>query len=143
MAVEDEDSGENRIQGQKLSAEVKVPFYLSGQSIQSFELLYPLRELDFVRLTGPGSRTATISGVVLSGVVGYLISLSPKASQRWIKGEQVEVISEAEIILLGLITFSAAIIYLVGMLFNNDKQVITKRIKRYYQTRKMDEGDSK
>lgn len=117
-------------EGREIRQSVRIKGVLNGRSVASMQTPFMLTEADFMRLRGGPPITASISGVIVSAVVGYGIGLIPKLTPM-LKGEEVQISDpEGYTVLGGLII--AIVIYLAGLAFPSDKGKVMKNIANHF-----------
>ncbi|MBT1072656.1 hypothetical protein [Pelotalea chapellei] len=116
--------------GRQLNDSVTVSDLLNGQSVATIQIPYLLTEADFLRIKGGQPITSASAAMLLSGVVGYAISLGPKISPVFGGGKLQLEAGESKTIIAGIII--AIVLYVIGFFCPNDKTRTLQKIEKHF-----------
>ena len=105
---------------------------LSGAKFGSFQVDFPLCEADYVRLRHGDTWLSRISAGVLSGAIGFGISILPKFISQNSGGK--ESVSMPEWQAFAWVTVSGGIALAISFFLPNEKKKVLSRIAKHFKS---------
>lgn len=104
---------------------------LSGNSIASIQAIYPFTEADYVRLDSQGNIVKNWATSFLFVAIGSAVTLVQNVYKDGIKTPHD--VAAGDLIVLSILFFVTALLFVVSMFVPNEKKKLMKRIGRFFK----------